>query len=160
MEDVRPVEPRMVTPQPPPVEPVAPRKEEVIPVQPKTIPLGKPANYVPIQGVSPARNSTTPVPPQRKEAEEQPIKTDNEDYEDVLIGKQTIKLTIPSHVIKQAQLATPENKNKLAGYWSAQILKENPSLTHSSLADPVSLWFDVKNVILKKFNIRSNTSVM
>ncbi|MEN6420684.1 MAG: AAA family ATPase [Smithella sp.] len=163
MEEIRPVAPRMVAPRPAPVASVPPRREEAVPVPPRTVPLAKPsANYVPSQDAPAARNIATPVAHQREEAatEGQLIKEDNEIYEDVLIGQQTIKLTIPAHVIKQAQLATPENKNKLAGYWSAQILKENPSLTHSSLADPVSLWFDVKNVILKKFNIRSNTSAM
>ena len=64
----------------------------------------------------------------------------------------------PANVIKQAQLSSTENKNKLAGYWSAQILKGNPNLTHSSVSDPVSMWFEVKNVILKKFNNPSNTN--
>ncbi len=84
---------------------------------------------------------------------------EKEDYEDVLIGQHKIKLAIPSHVIRQAQLSSNENKNKLAGYWSAQILKANPNLTHLSVADPVSMWFEVKNVILKKFNSPPNTNV-
>ncbi|MBN1364845.1 MAG: hypothetical protein JW976_08580 [Syntrophaceae bacterium] len=118
--------------------------------------MGKPTtDYVSPQGVSQARTAATNVPPQQ-EAKEQPIEVEKEDYEDVLIGKQKIKLAIPSHIIKQAQQANSENKNKLAGYWSAQILKGNPSLTHSSISDPVSMWFEVKNVILKKFNAHPN----
>ena len=88
----------------------------------------------------------------QKETEEQPAQAEKEIYEEVLIGQQNVELAIPAHVIKQAQLANPESKNKLAGYWSAQIIKGNPHIMKSSLSDPVAIWFEVKNVILKKFN--------
>ena len=89
---------------------------------------------------------------------EQPTQTETEVYEEVLIGKQNVKLSIPANVIRQAQSASAENKNKLAGYWSAQIIKGNPQMMHASLSDPVAIWFEVKNVILKKFNRSSNTN--
>jgi type II secretory pathway predicted ATPase ExeA len=161
MEEVIPAQPKVVAPEPPPARPIPPPMGDVKPVQPKTVPLGKPsATYVPTQGAAPVRTPAASVPPQmedrtveavQKETEVKP-KIEEEAYEDVLIGQQKIKLAIPAHIIKQAQTANTENKNKLAGYWSAQILKGNPSLTHSSMADPVSMWFDVKNIILKKFN--------
>jgi hypothetical protein len=161
MEEAEPVQPKVVVPEPPPARPIPPPMGDVRPVQPKTVPLGKPsATYVPTQGAAPVRTSAASVPPQmedrtveavQKETEVKP-KIEEEAYEDVLIGQHKIKLAIPAHIIKQAQTANTENKNKLAGYWSAQILKGNPSLTHSSMADPVSMWFDVKNIILKKFN--------
>ena len=188
MEEAIPVEPRVVTPEPPPARPIPPQWEEAIPVQPrvvmpepasrrpippqreeavrvetKAVPLAKPSvNYVPIPGVPLAKPSATNIPPQREEArpveakqketEEQPAQVEKEVYEEVLIGQQKVKLSIPAHVIRQAQLASSENKNKLAGYWSAQIIKENPHIMKSSLSDPVAIWFEVKNVILKKFN--------
>ena len=151
VEEPRPVAPKVVTPQPAPVRAVPP------PIQPKTVPLGRPSVIPTGVGLEPARPAPPP-PPQAQAAPEEVVepvmeaKPVEEEYEDVMIGQQKIKLAIPAHVIKQAQSANTENKNKLAGYWSAQILKGNPALTHSSMADPVSMWFDVKNVILKKFN--------
>ena len=164
-----PVEARVVIPEQPPATPIPPQREETIRVETKAVPLAKPAvNYVPIPGGVPlAKPSATNIPPRREEArpieakqkekEEQPAQVEKEVYEEVLIGQQKVKLSIPAHVIRQAQLASSENKNKLAGYWSAQIIKENPHIMKSSLSDPVAIWFEVKNVILKKFNRSSNT---
>ena len=169
MEEAIPVEPRFVIPDQAPATPIPPQREETIRVETKAVPLAKPAvNYVPIPGGVPlAKPSATNIPPRREEArpieakqkekEEQPAQVEKEVYEEVLIGQQKVKLSIPAHVIRQAQLASSENKNKLAGYWSAQIIKENPHIMKSSLSDPVAIWFEVKNVILKKFNRSSNT---
>ena len=144
--------------------PILPQREETT----KAVPLAKPSvNYVPISGVPLVRTSATPIPPQQeirpvetkqKETKEQPTQAETEVYEEVLIGQQKVKLSIPAHVIRQAKLASSENKNKLAGYWSAQIIKLNPHIMNSSLSDPVTIWFEVKNVILKKFNRSSNTN--
>ena len=164
MEDVRPVQPSEVVPEQPPARPLPPQMEEAVHVETKAVPLAKPAaNYVPIPGVPLAKPSAINIPPKReaarpveakqKETEEQPQEqAEKEIYEEVLIGQQNVELAIPAHVIKQAQLANPESKNKLAGYWSAQIIKGNPHIMKSSLSDPVAIWFEVKNVILKKFN--------
>jgi hypothetical protein len=161
-EEVRPVQPRAAMPEQPPAETIPVQREEVRPVQPQTVPLAKPStNYVPIAGVPLARTPASNVSPQpearpvetkQEEPIEQQTQAEQEAYEEVLIGKQKIQLAIPAHVIKQAQSASAENKNKLAGYWSAQILKGNPQMMHSSLSDPVTIWFEVKNIILKKFN--------
>ena len=167
-EEFIPPQPRVAIPEPPPAAPIPPQREETIRVETKAVPLAKPSvNYVPIPGVPLAKTSATPIPPQKeirpvetkqKETKEQPTEAETEDYEEVLIGQQKVKLSIPAHVIRQAQLASSENKNKLAGYWSAQIIKVNPHIMKSSLSDPVAIWFEVKNVILKKFNKSSNTN--
>ncbi|MGA2782039.1 MAG: AAA family ATPase [Smithella sp.] len=163
MEEVRPVQPRVAVPEQPSATPIPPQMEEAVHVETKAVPLTKPVvNYVPIPGVPLAKPSATNIPPRReaarpveakqKETEEQPAQVEKEVYEEVLIGQQKVELAIPANVIKQAQLASSESKNKLAGYWSAQIIKENPHIMRSSLSDPVAIWFEVKNVILKKFN--------
>jgi hypothetical protein len=161
-EEVIPPQPRVVMPKQPPAAPILPQREETVRVETKAVPLAKPSvNYVPISGVPLARTVATPIPSQQeirqvetkqKETKEQPTQAETEVYEEVLIGQQKVKLSIPAHVIRQAQLASSENKNKLAGYWSAQVIKVNPHIMKSSLSDPVAIWFEVKNVILKKFN--------
>jgi len=163
-EEARPVvEARVVVPEQPPARPIPPQWEETVRVETKAVPLAKPAvNYVPIPGIALAKPSATNIPTRREEArpvdakqketEEQPAQVEKEVYEEVLIGQQNVELAIPAHVIRQAQLASSESKNKLAGYWSAQIIKGNPHIMKSSLSDPVAIWFEVKNVILKKFN--------
>jgi len=162
-EEARPIEARVVVPELPPARSIPPQWEETVRVETKAVPLAKPAvNYVPIPGVALAKPSATNIPTRREEArpvdakqketEEQPAQVEKEVYEEVLIGQQNVELAIPAHVIRQAQLASSESKNKLAGYWSAQIIKGNPHIMKSSLSDPVAIWFEVKNVILKKFN--------
>jgi len=168
-EEARPVEPRVVVPEQPPERPIPPQWEEARSVEPKAVPLAKPSvNYVPITGVPLAKPSAIKIPPRREEArsveakqketKEEPAQVEKEVYEEVLIGQQKVELAIPAHVIRQAQLASSESKNKLAGYWSAQIIKGNPHIMKSSFSDPVAIWFEVKNVILKKFNSTQNTS--
>jgi type II secretory pathway predicted ATPase ExeA len=175
-EEAIPVPPEPVVPEEPTEKPVEPPKQEAVPVQPRAVPVTKPSavpvpprpESVPIQPrtVIPQKPpiAPPPVPPRpaqpvavqeakQQEDAEPPAQNEKESFDDVLIGQQPIKLTIPAHVIRNAQAADPETKNKLAGYWAAQILKGNPQLAHTS-ADPVSLWFDVKNVILNKFNSR------
>ena len=118
------------------------------PVQPKVVIPKQPS----ARPSPPQMEEPKPVEEKQKETEDQPAQAEKEIYEEVLIGQQNVELAIPAHVIKQAQSANPESKNKLAGYWSAQIIKGNPHIMKSSLADPVAIWFEVKNVILKKFN--------
>lgn len=170
-----PVEPQLAVSGQPMAAPAVAPKVGVVPVQPRTVPLAKPSSVplsqrresvpIPPKTIMPQKQTVAPiaVPPKQEEpaaaqakpqeSSEQPAQAEKESFEDVLIGQQPIKLTIPAHVVRNAQAADPDTKHKLAGYWAAQILKGNPHLAHTS-ADPVSLWFDVKNVILKKFNSR------
>jgi hypothetical protein len=166
IEKPEPMKPKMLTPEAIPESPVPPQTKEPMPFKPRNVPLTKPTGaFVPIQqNASIARTFDDVLPSSGQERhveeahDEQLSHQQQEDYEDVFIGKQTIKLAIPAHIIRQAQITSPENKNKLAGYWSAQILKGNPNIMHASMSDPVGLWFEVKNIILKKFNSKSNTS--
>jgi type II secretory pathway predicted ATPase ExeA len=73
-------------------------------------------------------------------------------HEEVLVGKHKIILTIPSRIMEQSKLSDRDSQSKLAGYWAAQIVKENPLLTNSPLVDPVSIWHELKGVIIKKIN--------
>ncbi|MDI6741600.1 MAG: AAA family ATPase [Smithella sp.] len=165
IEEPAPVRPRVLSHEDQPARPIPVPMEEQIPVRPRTVPLAKSSgNFVPIQQGSPvARTSDNNIPESEQEryteeVHDEPLShQQQEDFEDVIIGKQNIKLAIPSHIIRQAQMTSPENKNKLAGYWSAQILKGNPNIMHASMSDPVALWFEVKNIILQKFNSTSNT---
>jgi len=170
------MEPPRVGPADENIQPsAAQRPEEFSPrvEQPKVVPISKQSvNYVPLKGgLKPASASPQPVHPVQPQpvqpvqqavqaeeasfAEQSPMaaQTDSEYeiYEECTIGHQKITISIPGHAVKQAQTASRENKNKLAGYWSAQVLKANPQLVSSTFSDPVSLWFEVKNIILKKF---------
>lgn len=80
------------------------------------------------------------------------VPPEQELYEEVLINNQKIFLKIPGDILEQAKLSNRDAKSKLAGFWAAQIVKENPFLTNSTLVDPVSIWHEIKNVILSKIN--------
>ncbi len=88
----------------------------------------------------------------REEETEEPIQIEEDLYEEILIGEFTVTLSIPHHVLEQGKSSDPEIKNKFAGYLAAQIIKDNQQLAHSSLLDPVSVWHEIKDVILKKMS--------
>jgi type II secretory pathway predicted ATPase ExeA len=73
-------------------------------------------------------------------------------YEEVLIRDRKVTLRIPNDVLEQAKSSNRDSKSKLAGYWAAQIVKDNSYLTQSALVDPVAVWHEIKNVILEKMN--------
>jgi type II secretory pathway predicted ATPase ExeA len=84
---------------------------------------------------------------------------DEEDlHEEVQIGSHKINLIIPKHIIQEAASADRERANKMAGYLAAQIMKNNQQLTSSPLIDPVSVWNEIKDVILSKMNISSTSN--
>ena len=67
MEEAKPVQPREVVPEQPSARPIPPQWEETVRVEAKVVPLAKPSvNYVPIPGVTLARTSATPIPPQKE----------------------------------------------------------------------------------------------
>ena len=134
-----------------------PLKREAKTVVTKVVPLARTSStFVPLQQEAKSVETKTATPIQASSTpevnEEQPIIAEQEVYEEVLIGKQKVKMSIPDNVLRQAKLANSESKKKLAGYWSAQVIKENPHVMHSPLIDPVSIWFEIKSVILNKFN--------
>jgi general secretion pathway protein A len=121
------------------------------------VPLARTSStYVPLpqeaKAVEIERTHTEEITSSPEEKEEQPDAVEQEAYEEVIISKQKVKMSIPENIIRQAKQANSESKNKLAGYWSAQVIKDNPHVMHSPLIDPVSIWFEIKSVILSKFN--------
>lgn len=77
-------------------------------------------------------------------------KTENEEYDEVVIGEHKIQLAIPKDILMQVKSFNRESAHKSAGFWAAQIIKNNPQLTRSPLTDPVYLWNEIKDSILKK----------
>ncbi len=67
------------------------------------------------------------------------------------IGEHKIGIDVPSHVIDQAQSFTQEQRGKLAGSLAAQALKKYPQLLFSPSADPVSVWGEIRNLVMKRF---------
>jgi type II secretory pathway predicted ATPase ExeA len=88
-----------------------------------------------------------------EEEKEQPTQVEKDFCEEILIGEFKVKLSIPHHVFEQGKSSDLEIKNKFAGYLAAQIIKDNQELTHSSLFDPVAVWHEIKDIILKKMSI-------
>lgn len=82
--------------------------------------------------------------------EEKNQKHETERYDEVIIGEHRIELAIPKDILLQVKSFNRESANKSAGFWAAQIIKKNPQLTHSPLADPVYIWNEIKDSILRK----------
>jgi len=100
----------------------------------------------------PAEISAIKIHPEVPDKEVKALHSGQEVHEEVLVGKHKIILTIPSHIMERSKLSDRDSQSKLAGYWAAQIVKENPLLTNSPLVDPVSIWHELKDVIIKKIN--------
>lgn len=66
------------------------------------------------------------------------------------IGEYLIKTDLPANFIEQTRLSDNEERIKLAGAMAATIIKNNPKLTSSYFDDPVSVWGDIRELILNK----------
>jgi type II secretory pathway predicted ATPase ExeA len=66
------------------------------------------------------------------------------------IGEFKIKIDIPPNILEQAQSSNKESRLKIAGVLAAQTLEKYPQLTSSSSADPVSIWSEIRDLILNK----------
>jgi len=66
------------------------------------------------------------------------------------IGEFKIKIDIPPNILEQAQSSNRESRLKIAGVLAAQTLEKYPQLTSSSSADPVSIWSEIRDLILNK----------
>lgn len=72
------------------------------------------------------------------------------DREEVSIGIYGINVSIPPHILEQAQSFTEEHRSKLAGVLAAQTMQKHPQLTLSVDIDPVTIWSDIRECILLK----------
>ena len=81
------------------------------------------------------------------------IFTERECPEEASIGSFKIKLDIPPHVLRQARSTSEEYCGKLAGVLAAQTLKNHPELTSLSSLDPVSIWSEIRDLILRRIEL-------
>ena len=86
-----------------------------------------------------------PIRPAAEEGESTEMSND-----EILVGQHRIQLAIPKDILKQVKSFNRESANKSAGFWAAQIIKNNPQLTRSPQNDPVRIWNEIKDNILKK----------
>jgi len=112
-----------------------------------------PLNKIDVSTISVNKTIETRSEEVLSKEDDKPKENEEEVFEEVSIGSHKVKLTIPKHIIEQGALADRESANKLAGYWAAQIMKNNKQLTSSPLIDPVSIWNEIKDVISSKMSI-------
>lgn len=60
-------------------------------------------------------------------------------------------VNLPLHIIKQAQSSTSRHRIKLAGTMAAQALQQHPQFTSSHFANPVQIWSELRDSVLKIF---------
>jgi general secretion pathway protein A len=73
-----------------------------------------------------------------------------EDLAEAKIGDYRVMIKLPPELLREAHSSTPEHRMKLAGIMAAQALKENPQLTKSLSIDPVSIWGEIRDIVLRK----------
>ncbi len=132
---------------PPPPPPETRIEEPPVEVPPPTVePPLPPAPPPPVEPPPPPRPTVEPPVPSAPEAA--PAPPDEPDVATIAGFK--IKIDIPPHVLEQTQSANTEHRRKIAGVLAAQTLEKNPQLTASPSVDPVSIWSEILNVILKR----------
>ncbi len=72
-------------------------------------------------------------------------------YEEAVVGGFKINIEIPLQLLELATSSTRENRAKLAGSLAAQTLEKYPRLTSQAAVDAVSVWSEIKNLILSAF---------
>lgn len=70
----------------------------------------------------------------------------------------TIEIEIPQGMFEQAQSADREGRLKMAGVLAAQTLEKYPQLTSSKSSDPVTIWSEIRDIILKKIENKTDVS--
>ena len=74
------------------------------------------------------------------------------DEDEIIVAGHIIRLNIPKAILKQVNSLNPDNANKSAGFWAAQVIKSHPELTGASSVDPVHIWNEIKDNILKRIS--------
>jgi len=70
----------------------------------------------------------------------------------------TVEIEIPPNVFEQAKTADREGKLRIAGVLAAQTLEKYPQLTSSKSSDPVTIWSEIRDIILKKIENKTDAS--
>jgi len=73
--------------------------------------------------------------------------------DEVTIGSHTVRLDIPKEILERVKSFNRASALKSAGFWAAKILKNNPQLTQAPQADPVHIWSEIKDGILKRLSL-------
>jgi len=87
-------------------------------------------------------------------AEDKPFRESeqgSEAPEEVEIGGYRLVVVVPSDLVNQARSYPPEKRMKLAGALAAQTLQSNQHVLASHVEDPVSIWGEIRNYVLAKF---------
>lgn len=121
-------------PPPPPVPPPSSVEERV--------------QEPPVETALPPPPVVEPPPPPPPTPEAAPPPPDEPDTATIAGFK--IKIDIPPHILEQTKSANTEHRRKIAGVLAAQTLEKNPQLTASPSVDPVSIWSEILNVIMKR----------
>ncbi|MDR4505426.1 MAG: AAA family ATPase [Candidatus Scalindua sp.] len=79
--------------------------------------------------------------------------------EELKIGEYKVVVNFSSEFMKQVQSSDPDDCIKLAGVMAAQTLKENPQLAESPASDPVYIWDQIKEFILRKIVSKKTSTV-
>ncbi|HPC02371.1 MAG TPA: AAA family ATPase [Syntrophales bacterium] len=69
---------------------------------------------------------------------------------ETLIGNYRIHFEIPPDVLREAKTSNPEYRTRIAGSLAARAMNENPQLVSSPAADPVVIWSEIKEALLRR----------
>jgi type II secretory pathway predicted ATPase ExeA len=99
-----------------------------------------------------AAEETAPVaiPAEAVAVTEEAPSVEKDISEEIEIAGRKITVSIPVHIIEQAQSSTPEHGLKVAGALAAQILKKHPELMSSPSIDPIHVWSDIRELIVAR----------
>ncbi len=95
-----------------------------------------------------------------KPAEQIPVEpelTETASESEMSIGHVRIKINLPKQLLKQSLSSSQEHRYKLAGGIAAETLKKHPHLITPYSADPVPIWEEIRDFVLKRIN---HSSVM
>ena len=79
-----------------------------------------------------------------------------DDVEEFEIGALNVRIRIPVQNVRHIKYASNEHRLKTAGVLAADVLKQHPHLTSAPSADPIAIWSDIRNLILRRLEHRGN----
>ena len=101
-----------------------------------------------IEAPQPSPTEETEAAPQDAAAEE--VVAEHSGTESFVVQGIEIQIEIPPETLQNAPYLNHEQKLRSAGFLAAQALRSNPDLTAHPASDPIMVWSEIRNIMLKR----------
>ncbi|MCK9275294.1 MAG: AAA family ATPase [Syntrophales bacterium] len=85
-------------------------------------------------------------------ADSETIMKKKSSVQEIKLGDHLISIDLPERLVREALASTYESRSRIAGLLAAETMKKYPKLASSCTIDPVSVWGEIRDEVLKRFD--------